>query len=197
MAHWTLVEGRLSDGLPMRLYIAERDGKLWSAILHDDLHPKAEDEFTYRLRGPDKWARSKAGSGPQVLAAAASQIKDYFAGRRLAFELPLDLHGTAFQVRVWQQLTQIPFAETRSYGDIAEEIGHPAAYRAVGNANGRNNLPVFVPCHRVLAAGGKLGGFTGGIGLKKRLLDHEAAVAARRSSASRLLDVTAKLGAHC
>lgn len=181
----------------MRLYIAERDGKLWSATVHDDVHPKAEDEFTYRLPGPDKWIRSKAGSGPEVLARAASQIKDYFAGHLLVFELPFALLGTAFQVRVWQQLTQIPFASTRTYGDIAEEIGHPAAYRAVGNANGRNNLPVFVPCHRVLASGGKLGGFTGGIGLKRRLLDHEAAVAARSLSAGGLLDVPAKLGAHC
>lgn len=197
MAHWALVEGRLSDGLPMRLYIAERDGKLWSATLHDDVHPKAEDEFTYRLRGPDKWIRVKAGSGSEVLARATSQIKDYFAGRRLVFELPLDLQGTAFQICVWQRLTQIPFAATRTYGDIAEEIGHPAAYRAVGNANGRNNLPVFVPCHRVLASGGKLGGYTGGIGLKRRLLDHEAAIAGRQLSASRLLDVPAKLGAHC
>ncbi len=180
----------------MRVYIAERDGKLWTASLHDDLHPVPEMEFEHRLRGPGKWTRCHPQRGSEVLTSAARQIEDYFSGRLMQFQLPLDLHGTAFQVRVWQQLTEIPFAATRSYGEIAESIGHPAACRAVGNANGRNNLPVFVPCHRVLAAGGKLGGFTGGIGLKKRLLDHEAAVVARTSSPGRLLHVPAELRAH-
>ena len=111
-------------------------------------------------------------------------MSEYFAGRRLLFEVPLSLRGTAFQVKVWQQLTRIAFGATASYGDIAEVVGHPAAFRAVGTANGRNNLPIFVPCHRVIAAGGKLGGFTGGINLKKRLLAHEAAVLGRRAVAA-------------
>lgn len=180
----------------MRLYIAEREGKLWSASLQDDVHPIAEMEFEHRLRGPEKWVRCDPQKGSGVLACAARQIKDYFAGRLLQFQVPIDLHGTAFQVRVWRELTEIPFGMTRSYGQVAELIGHPAAFRAVGNANGRNNLPVFVPCHRVLAAGGKLGGFTGGIGLKRRLLDHEAAVFAQSSSAGRPLNVPAELRAH-
>lgn len=183
MAQWTLVEGTLADNFPMRLYIAERNGVVWSTSLHDDQHPITEDEFRWRLRGPDKWVRSTTASCSEVLADASAQLTEYFSGRRLKFQLPLELRGTAFQVRVWKQLTQIPFGATRSYGEIAESIGHPAAYRAVGNANGRNNLPVLVPCHRVLATGGKLGGFTGGIGLKKRLLDHEAAVLAKQQAA--------------
>lgn len=196
MGHWTLVERSLFDGLPMRLFIAEREGGLWSAALHDDLHPVSEDEFEHRLQGSGKWVRCDPESGPDALVHAAGQASRYFAGELLQFAVPVHMRGTQFQVRVWRQLTEIPFASTLSYADIAEAIGHPAAYRAVGNANGRNRLPVFVPCHRVIAAGGRLGGFTGGIGLKKRLLAHEAAVSARTSSAGRPLDVPAKFRAH-
>ena len=177
-----MVEARLGDGLPMRLFMAERDGRICHASLHDDRHPKSEDEFLWRLRGAGKCARV-ARPRDGALASAAEQTRAYFAGRLFRFDLPLDFQGTPFQVRVWQELARIPFGGTRSYGDIAELIGHPSAFRAVGNANGRNNLPVFVPCHRVLAAGGKLGGFTGGIGLKQRLLDHEAKYMARASAA--------------
>ena len=111
-----------------------------------------------------------------MLDEAVRQAADYFASRRLVFDVPLRLHGTAFQTGVWRQLMAIPFGERRSYGEVAAAIGQPNAFRAVGNANGRNNLPLFIPCHRVIAADGKLGGFTGGIGLKKRLLAHEDAV---------------------
>lgn len=183
MALWMLVEGPLADGAPMRVYVAEHDNRLWSASLNDDEHPRSEDEFLWRLGSRLPWRRCAAGSGSEFLRAAAAQLCDYFAGRRTSFELPLDLRGTAFQVRVWQELLRIPFGATRSYRDIAESIGQAKACRAVGSANGRNNLPIFVPCHRVLASGGKLGGFTGGIGLKKRLLAHEAAVAGRSKAA--------------
>jgi O-6-methylguanine DNA methyltransferase len=178
-----LVEGQLADGAPMRVYLAEHQNRLWSASLNDDEHPRSEDEFLWRLGSRQPWRCCERGSGSEVLRAAANQLSDYFAGRRTSFELPLELHGTPFQVRVWQELMRIPFGATRSYGDIAESIGQPKACRAVGSANGRNNLPIFVPCHRVLAAGGKLGGFTGGIGMKKRLLAHEAAVATRSRAA--------------
>jgi methylated-DNA-[protein]-cysteine S-methyltransferase len=182
MPSWTLVEGRLADGLAMRLYIAEQDGQICHATLHDDRHPVAEDEFLWRIRGLGKRPQSdRRPSG--VLAAAARQAREYFAGRLFRFDLPLDFRGTPFQVSVWQELARIPFAATRTYGEVAEMIGHPSAFRAVGNANGRNKLPVFVPCHRVLAAGGKLGGFTGGIGLKQRLLQHEAKWMPRASAA--------------
>jgi methylated-DNA-[protein]-cysteine S-methyltransferase len=183
MAEWTLVEGKLADGLRMRLLLAEQDGKLCHASLEDDLHPRSEDEFLWRLGSGQTWVRRKSGTGSEALRRGAAQVADYFSGRRLSFDLPLELRGTPFQLRVWQELTRIPFAETRSYGDIAEEIGQPSACRAVGNANGKNRIPLIVPCHRVLAAGGKLGGFTGGIGLKKRLLAHEAAVAGKQHAA--------------
>lgn len=183
MATWTLVEGRLADGLAMRMYLAEEGGALWSASMHDDEHPLSEDEFAWRIRTAGTWQRSDSRACSDVLSAAAEQLAEYFKGRRVTFDVPLSLRGTPFQVRVWQELMQIPFGATRSYGEIAELIGHPSAFRAVGSANGRNHLPMFVPCHRVLAAGGKLGGFTGGIGLKKRLLAHEASVAASRQAA--------------
>ena len=177
------MEGKLADGSRMRLLLAEQDGKLRNASLEDDLHPRSEDEFLWRLGRAHTWVRRKSGSGSETLRRAAAQVADYFSGRRLSFDLPLELRGTSFQLRVWQELTRIPFAETRSYGDIAEQIGQPSAYRAVGNANGKNRIPLIVPCHRVLAAGGKLGGFTGGIGLKKRLLAHEAAVLGKQHAA--------------
>ncbi len=167
----------------MRMYLAENDGKLWHASMHDDEHRRTEDEFAWRLGKHLDWKRVDSRRAANALAAATEQLKDYFAGRRLSFDVPLSLRGTPFQVRVWEELMAIPFGATRSYGEIAELIENPAACRAVGSANGRNNLPVFVPCHRVLAAGGKLGGFTGGIGLKKRLLGHEAAVLNKRRAA--------------
>ncbi len=170
MSNWTLVEGTLSDGLPMRLFIGERDGMIAAASLCDDVHPRTEDEFLWRFGSPH------TRSGSQVLEEAARQAAEYFSGARTSFDVPFLLKGTEFQRRVWQQLRRIPFGSTISYGELAEQIDAPAAFRAVGNANGRNCLPVFIPCHRVLAAGGKIGGFTGGLGLKKRLLAHEAAV---------------------
>ncbi len=167
----------------MRLYVAEHAGKLWAASMHDDEHPRSEDEFVWRLGSAITWSRCEAGAGSDLLSVVNAELREYFAGRQLSFSVPLQLRGTSFQVRVWQELMRIPFGVTRSYADVAELIGHPAAFRAVGNANGRNNLPLFVPCHRVLASGGKLGGFTGGIGLKKRLLEHEAAVLGKQKAA--------------
>ena len=183
MATWTLIEGRLADRLPMRMYLAEHEGELWRASMHDNEHPLSEDEFVWRLGKTANWRRAGKGVNSKALSAAAEQLADYFAGRRLSFDASLSLRGTPFQIRVWKELIAIPFGVTRSYGEVAELIGHPNAFRAVGSANGRNNLPVFVPCHRVLAAGGKLGGFTGGIGLKKRLLAHEASVLASSQAA--------------
>lgn len=183
MGEWMEVEGELEDGVRMRFYAAAREGELWHAALADDRHPLSDGEFIRRLGAGEAWARRERGKGSEVLESAAKQVAEYFAGRRLSFDLPLGLKGTPFQMGVWNRLRQIAFGTTKSYGEIAEEIGHPAAYRAVGNANGRNRLPLVVPCHRVLAAGGKLGGFTGGTGLKRRLLDHEAAVLGSRNAA--------------
>lgn len=108
-----------------------------------------------------------------VLLEAERQLSEYFAGRRQRFTLPLDLAGTPFQRRVWKALQTIPFGETRSYGQIAAQIGNPRAVRAVGAANGRNPLPIVGPCHRVIGSNGTLTGFAGGLETKARLLELE------------------------
>lgn len=109
-----------------------------------------------------------------VLREAVRQLEEYFAGRRREFELPLQFTGTGFQQQVWQALLTIPFGQTRSYAQIARQIGHPRAVRAVGAANGRNPLSIVAPCHRVVGANGKLTGFAGGLEVKARLLALEA-----------------------
>lgn len=111
--------------------------------------------------------------GHAVLDQAEAELSDYFVGHRTTFDVPLDFHGTDFQISVWQALTQIPFGETRSYGDIARQLGNPAAVRAVGAANGRNPVSIIAPCHRVIGASGKLTGFAGGLEAKAWLLRHE------------------------
>lgn len=108
-----------------------------------------------------------------VLAEARRQLEEYFAGRRTTFGMPLDFSGTAFQRKVWQALLTIPFGETRSYQQIASQIGHPVAARAVGAANGRNPIAIVAPCHRVVGADGALTGFAGGLDAKRYLLTLE------------------------
>lgn len=105
-----------------------------------------------------------------LLQQTALQLGEYFAGQRRDFELELDSAGTAFQREVWSALLTIPFGETRSYGDIARQIGKPSAVRAVGAANGRNPLLIIAPCHRVIGASGSLTGFAGGLQAKQFLL---------------------------
>lgn len=109
-----------------------------------------------------------------MLRETETQLHEYFAGTRQRFTLPLDFAGTDFQIKVWQALLAIPFGETRSYRQIAEAIGHPAAVRAVGAANGRNPLSIVAPCHRVIGTNGKLTGFAGGLAVKAFLLQLEA-----------------------
>jgi methylated-DNA-[protein]-cysteine S-methyltransferase len=104
---------------------------------------------------------------------AVEQLRAYFGGERTGFELALDLVGTDFQRRVWAALQTIPYGETRSYGEIAEQIGPPGAFRAVGLANGRNPIGIIVPCHRVIGAGGSLTGYGGGLDRKRILLELE------------------------
>jgi methylated-DNA-[protein]-cysteine S-methyltransferase len=123
------------------------------------------------------------GSSP-VLEEAARQLREWFAGERTAFDLPLDLDGaTAFQRRAWLALADVPYGTTRSYGAQARALGVPRAARAVGAANGRNPLPVVLPCHRLVGADGALTGFGGGLDVKRALLAHEAATAARAAAA--------------
>ncbi|MCL6700248.1 methylated-DNA--[protein]-cysteine S-methyltransferase [Pseudomonas sp. T1.Ur] len=111
--------------------------------------------------------------GHPTLKETERQLLEYFAGQRRRFELDLDFAGTDFQVRVWQALLTIPFGETRSYRDIAIQIGQPTATRAVGAANGRNPISIIAPCHRVIGTSGSLTGFAGGLAVKQFLLSLE------------------------
>ncbi|MBI3419858.1 MAG: methylated-DNA--[protein]-cysteine S-methyltransferase [Proteobacteria bacterium] len=112
------------------------------------------------------------GENP-VLRKAAAQLKEYFAGKRARFSIPFRFEGTDFQKKVWKGLTRISFGETLSYRGLARKIGEHKAARAVGNANGRNPICIIVPCHRVIAADGGMGGFTGGLDKKRKLLKLE------------------------
>jgi methylated-DNA-[protein]-cysteine S-methyltransferase len=138
------------DGLAGILWPAERPGRVrLPAATEDRRHP--------------------------VLVETERQLKEYFAGRRRTFALTLDVAGTAFQKKVWNALLTIPFGETRSYVQIARQIGRPTAARAVGAANGRNPVSIVAPCHRVVGATGTLTGFAGGLAAKARLLALEGA----------------------
>ncbi len=118
---------------------------------------------------PD-WQESSRGP----VAQAARQLREYFAGSRQDFDLPLAPEGTEFQRQVWRRLQEIPYGETISYGELARRIGNPKASRAVGAANGQNPIPIVIPCHRVIGANGKLTGFGGGLPTKEALLALEA-----------------------
>jgi methylated-DNA-[protein]-cysteine S-methyltransferase len=112
-------------------------------------------------------------TGHPVLTQAARELREYFAGERREFTVPLAFSGTPFQNTVWRALAAIPFGETRSYGELAKAVGSPKASRAVGAANGRNPIPIILPCHRVIGSSGSLTGFGGGLPMKKQLLEHE------------------------
>ncbi len=113
------------------------------------------------------------GHDPDAFDAVMAQLQEYFEGARQAFDVPLAMAGTPFQQKVWTALLDIPYGETISYGDLARRIGQPDAVRAVGAANGRNPVPIIVPCHRVIGSSGKLIGYGGGLAIKAALLDHE------------------------
>ena len=111
-----------------------------------------------------------------ILRQATHQLSEYFDGDRTSFDVPLDLRGTTFQEAAWRALGDIPYGSTRSYGEQAALIGRPKAVRAIGQANGRNPVPIVLPCHRVIGADGSLTGFGGGLDLKTQLLQHEGAL---------------------
>lgn len=119
----------------------------------------------------------------EILEQAAREIGEYFEGKRRAFAVPTAAAGTPFQQAVWNALKEIPYGETRTYGEIARRIGHPRASRAVGQANNRNPLPIVVPCHRVIGASGALTGYAGGLAVKERLLELERTPRRRSCSA--------------
>jgi methylated-DNA-[protein]-cysteine S-methyltransferase len=109
-----------------------------------------------------------------VLLETERQLGEYFSGKRKSFSIALDMRGTPFQKDVWEALLAIPFGETRSYGQLAKQLGNPRATRAVGAANGRNPVSIIVPCHRVIGSSGKLTGLAGGLEVKARLLSLES-----------------------
>jgi AraC family transcriptional regulator of adaptative response/methylated-DNA-[protein]-cysteine methyltransferase len=143
-------------------------------------------DFSHRRMMPAQLAAVRRRIGPTLagdaplLDRAEAELGEYFAGQRTAFELPLDHPGSAFQERVWGELKRIPYGETIAYRELAARVGAPQAPRAVGRANGSNRLAIIVPCHRVVAAGGGLGGYGGGLPAKGYLLDLEREVATRR-----------------
>ncbi len=115
----------------------------------------------------------ESGTGNRVLARARQQLEEYFAKTRTTFDLPLDAAGSAFEQQVWNALRTIPYGTTTSYGELARRLGDVKATRAVGAANGKNPIPIIVPCHRVVGARGELTGFGGGLDRKRWLLEHE------------------------
>jgi len=124
---------------------------------------------------PDEARWADRSGRDELLREARQQLQAYFAGRLKSFDLPLAPNGTEFQRRVWSALTKIPFGTTISYADLARRVSNAAAVRAVGAANGRNPIPIIVPCHRVIGSDGSLTGFGGGLSRKRWLLQHEGA----------------------
>ena len=154
---WTVLPSPVGD-----LRIIERDGKI-SAI----------EFFPFRQPADGRPLGDRSDDHP-VLAEAVRQLNAYFARELTDFDLPLAPHGTGFQQRVWEQLLKISYGETASYGEIAGRLGMTnAASRAVGTANGRNPIPIVIPCHRVIGANGTLTGYAGGIERKQTLLELE------------------------
>jgi methylated-DNA-[protein]-cysteine S-methyltransferase len=149
---------------PLRLYA--EDDALTGLYLPRQAAPAAP-------AAPAPPARDTPAPVP-VLARAAAQLAEYFAGTRRDFDVPLAPRGTGFQSLVWRELARIPYGETRTYGELARVLGRPSASRAVGAANGKNPISILVPCHRVIAGSGALTGYAGGLDAKRWLLAHEA-----------------------
>jgi methylated-DNA-[protein]-cysteine S-methyltransferase len=129
--------------------------------------------MTEQRHRPDQLTFGEPDSGADIFARAETELKEYFAGQRNEFEVPLTLVGTPFQQRVWTALQDIPYGATTSYGELADRLGQPTASRAVGLANGKNPISIIVPCHRVVGASGSLTGYGGGLERKRYLLDFE------------------------
>ena len=135
----------------------------------------ASDEGVREIRFPDESADEAEENGEHpVLEQTAAQLSEYFEGHRRQFDLPLDLEGTEFQVTAWRALADIPYGSTTTYSEQAAAIGRPSAVRAIGAANGRNPIPIVLPCHRVIGADGSLTGYAGGLDIKRFLLEHES-----------------------
>ena len=134
---------------------------------------RGENRKSAAAQNSGKPANKKQTPATKIASQAKRELQEYFAGRRRDFSVPLDMDGTDFQKKVWQALSEIPYGEVRSYGQIARRVGNPKASRAVGTANGANPVAIIVPCHRVIAGDGSLGGFGGGLANKTYLLTLE------------------------
>lgn len=156
---------------PIGKYIVAENGKGITFLEH------AENERDERLK---KEMASMEEKDTLLLLEAERQLQEYFRGERQNFDLPLDAHGTPFQLKVWEALRQVPYGETRSYKEIAAAVDNPKGVRAIGMANNRNPIAIITPCHRIIGANGKLVGYAGGLELKRYLLDLEADVAAKK-----------------
>lgn len=141
-----------------------------SLLLTGDGERLHEIVFPEKNRKPDSAAEQRAEPFREV----SLQLTAYFEGSLKEFDLELAPQGTPFQLQVWEELQRIPYGETISYGELAQRIDNPSASRAVGAANGRNPIPIVIPCHRVIGAGGSLTGFGGGLEVKRALLEHES-----------------------
>lgn len=159
------------------IYYSDMESPIGVLRLVADKHGLREVRFAeprHPRSTPADWIRAS-----EPLALARVQLEQYFAGERVAFDLPLHPLGTPFQLSVWRELARIPYGATASYGEIAKRIDNPTAGRAVGAANGRNPLPIIVPCHRVIGRDGSLTGFVGGLPTKQFLLALELRIAAQ------------------
>lgn len=156
--HWQTIDSPIGH-----LMIAANDTGIRAIEFPENRHPVSRNDEWHETPHP-------------LITQAAKQLGEYFAGQRREFDLPLAPQGTAFQLQVWDALRSIPYGETRSYAEQAQSIGKPNAVRAVGAANGRNPIPIIVPCHRVIGANGTLTGFGGGLPIKQYLLQVEGAL---------------------
>ncbi len=161
----------------LTLYYSRMDSPIGSLVIGVSDKGLAIIEFDRgdfpkgRLARSAEWQES-----PARTAAVVRELKEYFAGKRREFTMPLDLQGTEFQQKCWKALLRIPYGKTKTYADIARAVGCPQGFRAVGMANHDNPVPIIVPCHRVLNSDGKLGGYGGGLDVKRKLLELEGAL---------------------
>jgi len=161
-----LVRSKISTPLGSMIAVAD-DAALYLLEFENRL------ALTGELRSLERDSGAISPGSNTVLEMLVAQLGNYFAGTSANFQMPMILHGTAFEEAVWEALKRIPPGQTRSYGDIAESLGQPENSRAVGRANGANKISIIVPCHRVIGSDGSLVGYGGGLWRKKWLLDHE------------------------
>jgi methylated-DNA-[protein]-cysteine S-methyltransferase len=152
-------------------YLDTPVGSVWVAWCEEGLVSLGFEKQEKGARVDPDWKLD-----PDLRCAAIEQLTAYFAGELRAFDLPLVLRGTEFQMSVWRALADIPYGETTTYGELARRVGRPQASRAVGAANGQNKLAIVLPCHRVIGQSGKLTGFAGGLDRKAQLLEFERSV---------------------